>query len=495
MKLLDLLADIDVLEWHADPDLEISAVSSDSRKITKGAAFVALKGLKSDGRDYIPAALEKGAVVSICQDRPEGTVPYVLLPSTREALSPILSNFYGHPEKSFGRIIGITGTNGKTTTSFMLKAIFEKAGHKTGLIGTTKYLVGNEEYQVDGSAAFLTTPDPELLFSLFDAMRSAKVDTVIMEASSHALAFHKLNGIPFDYGIFTNLTQDHIDFHKTMEEYQEAKKKLFQVAKVGFFNLDDPSFSQMTKDVFSRVQTYSVKSEKADYVAEKILFHDDRGIRYLIRSPEGREEIYLPIPGFFNVYNSLAASSVALECGIPFSIVANALEEMSGVKGRIERIPTETPFSVFIDFAHTPDALKNILTTLRGFTKGRLITLFGCGGDRDKGKRPLMGNIACKMSDFVIVTSDNSRSEKKEDIIADILEGVRDENTPYVAITERTEAIHYAIDHAKEGDVILLAGKGHEEYEIDQNGKHDYSEKKIVLDYIGENYGNETHTC
>ncbi|MBR7164635.1 MAG: UDP-N-acetylmuramoyl-L-alanyl-D-glutamate--2,6-diaminopimelate ligase, partial [Clostridia bacterium] len=233
MKLLELMRDISVLEWHAEPDAEVASVSSDSRKITEGAAFVALKGLKVDGRDWIPSAMEKGAVVVICQEAPEIQVPYVLVEDARAILPRILSNLYDHPEKSFRRIIGITGTNGKTTTSFMLKAIFDAAGHKTGLIGTTKYLVLNEEYQVDKSAAFLTTPDPELLFELFNAMRRADVDTVIMETSSHALAFGKLAGIEFDYGIFTNLTQDHIDFHKTMEAYLEAKKKLFQVAKVG----------------------------------------------------------------------------------------------------------------------------------------------------------------------------------------------------------------------------------------------------------------------
>lgn len=486
MKLLELMGEIPVLEWHADPDTQVTSVSSDSRKITSGAAFVALKGLKVDGRAWIPSAMEKGAVVVICQEIPEIQVPYILLEDARAALPLLLSNLYNHPEKSFRRIIGVTGTNGKTTTSFMLKAIFDAAGHKTGLIGTTKYLVLNEEYQVDKSAAFLTTPDPELLFELFVAMRNAEVDTVIMEASSHALTFGKLGGIEFDYGIFTNLTQDHIDFHKTMEAYLEAKKKLFQVAKVGVFNMDDPAFSKITDGATSRVVTYSAKCEKANYLCEEVLFHQPNGIRYLIRSPQGRGEVELPIPGSFNVYNSLAATAVAMECGIPVSIVETALSKMDGVKGRIERIPTDTPYSVFIDFAHTPDALENILTTLRGFTKGRLVTLFGCGGDRDRTKRPIMGRIACEKSDFVIVTSDNCRTEKKDAIIADILEGVRNQGTDYVAITDRTEAIHYAIDHAQPGDVILLAGKGHEEYEIDENGKHDYSEKNIVLEYVGE---------
>lgn len=485
MKLTELLENISVLEMHADPETEIRSVSSDSRKISENAAFVCLSGLKQDGRSYIPSAFEKGAVLAICEKAPDGEYPYVLVDDARAALPVLLSNLYSHPEKSFQRIIGITGTNGKTTTSFMLKSIFEAAGHKTGLIGTTKYLVDNEEYKVDKNAAFLTTPDPELLFALFDAMRSKGVDTVIMEASSHALALKKLTGVPFDLGIFTNLTQDHIDFHKTMDEYLQAKKNLFYVAKEGIFNGDDPAFDSITNGVTASVTSYG-ENENCDYRVSKLLSHSDRGIQYLLEEKGKEFEISLLVSGEFNVYNSLAAISAARKCGIAMEDVQKGLRMMEGVKGRIERIPTDTPYSVFIDFAHTPDALENILTTLRGFTKGRLITLFGCGGDRDRTKRPLMGEIACKKSDFVIVTSDNCRSEKKEDIIRDILVGVENKGTPFVAITDRTEAIQFAIDHAQEGDVILLAGKGHEEYEIDNTGKHDYFEKKIVLEYIGD---------
>ena len=484
MKLQELLAGIPVKEMHADPEIEISGVFSDSRKILPGAAFVCLKGLSVDGRDYLPVALEKGAVAAICQEAPATKIPYVLVENTREALPLLLSNLYQHPERSFSRIIGITGTNGKTTTSFMLKAIFEEGGCKTGLIGTTKYLIGDEEYPVDPKDALLTTPDPELLFRLFAAMREKKVDTVIMEASSHALALKKLTGIPFDLGVFTNLTQDHLDFHKSMEEYLEAKKALFRVAKKGIFNADDPSFEKISRGC-DAIVTYSAR-RAAHYQATKILSHNEKGISYQLTDPQGKREVSVPVPGFFTVYNSLAAIAAARESGVAWDAILKALSRMDGVKGRIERIPTRTPYSVFIDFAHTPDALQNILSTLRDFTKGRLVTLFGCGGDRDKKKRPIMGRIACQMSDFVIVTSDNSRSEKKEDIIRDILEGVKDAGCEYVAITDRTEAIHYAIDHAREGDVILLAGKGHEEYEIDQNGKHSYSERNIVLDYIGE---------
>ncbi|MBR2634210.1 MAG: UDP-N-acetylmuramoyl-L-alanyl-D-glutamate--2,6-diaminopimelate ligase [Clostridia bacterium] len=486
MRLEEILSGIAVLENGADPDLEITSISSDSRKMEKGSAFVCLKGLKVDGSVWIPSAVEKGAVVAICSQKPAFEVPYVVVEDPRAALPLMLSNFYSHPEKSFQRMIGITGTNGKTSTSMMLKAIFDAAGHKTGLIGTTKYLVGNEEYPVDPSAAFLTTPDPELLYSLFTVMRAAGVDTVIMEASSHALALQKLNGITFDIAIFTNLTQDHLDFHQTPEEYAKAKKKLFYAAKVGILNMDDPWFARMSSEIPARVVSYSARSEKADYYREETLSSDDKGICYLLKAPEYREEVTLSIPGNFTVYNSLAAVAAATECGIPFAVIDRGLRSLAGVAGRIERIPTDTPYSVFIDFAHTPDAMENILTTLRGFTRGRLLVLFGCGGDRDRTKRPLMGKIACRLGDLAIITSDNCRSEKREDIIRDILVGVTEEGYQnYVTVTDRAEAIRFALREAREGDVILLAGKGHEEYEIDENGKHSFSERNIVMETIG----------
>lgn len=485
MKLYDLLSGIPYLTATASLETPITSVCSDSRKITPGAAFVCLKGLKVDGRVWIPSSFEKGAVVAICQEKPEGDEPYVLVEDTRAALPLLLSNFYSHPEQSFRRIIGITGTNGKTTTSFMMKAIFDAAGCKTGLIGTTKYLVGDEVFPVDQKDALLTTPDPELLFRLFAAMRDAGVDTVIMETSSHALALKKLTGVPFDLGVFTNLTQDHIDFHKTMEEYLESKKGLFRVAKKGIFNADDPAFDSITKDILSSVTTYSAKKD-SDFCAKELLSHDDKGIAYRLVTEEGERDIRVSVPGSFTVYNSLAAIATARSEGISWEAIEGALSTMEGVKGRIERVPTNTPYSVFIDFAHTPDALENILKNLREFTKGRLITLFGCGGDRDKTKRPIMGQIACRLSDFVIITSDNCRSENKEDIIADIVVGAKGSGCDFTTVTDRTEAIRYALSIAREGDVILLAGKGHEEYEIDQTGKHFYSEKQIVLETIGE---------
>ena len=484
MQIKELFRKIPILSKNVPDELEISSIWSDSRKVEKGSAFVCLKGMKYDGRIWIDSALENGAAVAVVEDLPEKDIPYVQVADTRSALPTLLAEIYHHPEESFDRILAVTGTNGKTTTSFMLKRIFDRTGHKTGLIGTTKYLIGDEEYKTNRFDAFLTTPDPELFFALLSAMREKKVDTVIMEASSHALALKKLTGIHFNVAIFSNLTQDHIDFHKTMDEYLAAKKRLFFQADTGVFNADDPHFDAITSGVPCKVLSYSALKE-ADFQAESPSYTEPDGVRYRFCGKDFSIPVFVGIPGKFSVYNSLAALSGAVAAGIDPEEACRALAGMEGVKGRIEKIPVKAPFSVFIDFAHTPDALENILKTLREFTKGRLITLFGCGGDRDKTKRPIMGGIACRLSDFVIVTSDNCRSEKKEDIIRDILEGVP-EGAAHRVIVDRTEAIQWALKFAREGDVILLAGKGHEEYEIDENGKREYSERKIVMKEMGE---------
>ena len=484
MKASEIFEGIPLLRSVEDLSIEIAGITCDSRKVKPGFAFVCLPGQHVDGRRFIPDAIMAGAVLMVCEKPPEENVPFVLVEDARHALPLMLQNFYHHPEASFQRMIAITGTNGKTTTSFMLKSIFDHAGCKTGLIGTTKYLIGDQEVPLGARDALLTTPDPELLYTLFSRMRDAKVDTVIMEASSHALALQKLSGLFFDVAIFTNLTQDHLDFHEDMDSYLQAKKSLFSMARVGLFNCDDPHFGAMASGVPARVCTFSPRGMKADFSAIQVLSHTAQGICFLMRDGEKDCKVSVPIPGEFTVSNALGAIGAARLCGLDTETILKALQEMHGVKGRIERILTDTPYSVFIDFAHTPDALENILSTLRGFTKGRLICLFGCGGDRDRTKRPMMGRIACAMSDYVIITSDNSRTEKKEAIIEDILNGVRDTSTPYTVIPDRTEAIRFALTHARKDDVILLAGKGHEEYEIDQTGKHPYSERKIVMEII-----------
>jgi len=487
IQLLSGVSDrLELVENRLKSSCEVTGVVSDTKKIKKGNVFVCIKGASFDAHEFAADAIRAGACFAVAERPLDESIPHIVVKSTRRALPLLLSSFYGFPEKSFKRVIGITGTNGKTSTSYMLKNIFEAAGYKTGLIGTMKYLVGNEEYKCDKSGAFLTTPDSELLFALMDEMRRKDVDVLIMEVSSHSLALDKVCSMHFDDAIFTNLTVDHLDFHKTMEAYRQAKKKLFAMADTGFFNNDDPSSAEMMKNSPCRCVTYGAKGNEADFTAKNIRLKGAEGIEYELLAQGLIFRIKLPIPGNFSVYNSLAAASCALDCGILPGVIAGALANMEHVRGRIERVPIDAPYSVFIDFAHTPDALENVLNTIKGFAEGRIITLFGCGGDRDKTKRPVMAKIAADMSDFVIVTSDNSRTEEKEAIIKDILVGMENVKTPYVSITDRTEAIKYAMDMAEKDDVILLAGKGHEEYEIDKTGKHPYSEKNIVTEYAAK---------
>jgi len=462
--------------------VEITGVTSDSKNIASGNIFVCLKGARFDGHDFAAEAIERGAAM-VAAERPlDESIPHIVVPDTRKALPILLSAFYSEPEKSFKHMIGITGTNGKTSTSYMLKRIFEEAGYKTGLIGTMRYLIGDEEYKVDESKAFLTTPDPELLFTLFNEMRSGGVEILIMEVSSHSLQLDKLYGVDFDSGIFTNLTRDHLDFHKTFDAYRDAKAKLFNKCSHGYFNSDDEATKRIMETATCTKVTYGIDSD-ADIKPFDILLNGAEGIEYSIMYKGERMDISLPIPGRFTVYNSLSAISCALGFGIGKDIICRALSSMSPVGGRIEKVDIDTDFSVFIDFAHTPDALENVLNTVRGFAKGRIITLFGCGGDRDRTKRPIMADVAARLSDKVIVTSDNSRTEDKQRIIDDILQGFDKDYKGYTVIVDRTSAIKHAMDIAQKDDVIILAGKGHEEYEIDITGKHPYSEKNIVIEH------------
>ncbi len=487
MLLRELLKGLNVIETNADLDCEISAVCSDTGKITKGCAFVCIKGMRFDAHRKAGEAVQSGAAAVICQSPVDPSLPYVMVKDTRQANALLHSNFSGKPQDSFRWVIGLTGTNGKTSTSYMIKAILEEAGYKTGLVGTMKYLVGDKEYPIDSSGAVLTTPDPEILFPLLSEMKEEQVEVLIMEASSHALKLNKLAGIRFDVGIFTNLTQDHLDFHEGMEDYLASKQKLFAVSDLAVVNYDDPGFEKIVKNIPCDLVSFSGgENNGADFVAKNVRFKGAEGVEYELLCSDDIFRIRLPIPGQFSVNNSLAAAACALKLGVAPEVIVAALARMDNVKGRIERVKIDAPYSVFIDFAHTPDALENVIRTLRQFATGRIITLFGCGGDRDRKKRPLMGSIAAALSDYVVVTSDNSRSEEKKDIIRDILEGMKDAPCAYKVIEDRSEAIRYAMDIALEGDVILLAGKGHEEYEIDKNGKRYYSEREVVCDYYGK---------
>ena len=480
MKLRELLKDIPVLETNADPELEISAVAYDSRKVSPGSLFAAISGFASDGNRFIPMAMEKGAAAVLTAKKPEGDIPYVLVENDRLALALASANYFCHPAKSM-TMVGITGTNGKTSVTLLLKQVLESClGAKVGLIGTMANMIGQESIPTER-----TTPESYELQSLFARMRDAGCTHVVMEVSSHALALERVGGVHFHVAAFTNLTEDHLDFHKTMDAYCDAKAELLRRCDQAVVNADDPYAGRMIAAAACPVLTTSVAG-KADLIARNPRLLSD-GVSFEAVSEEGTVEVSLPIPGRFTVYNALTVLASARQLGISLADCAHALSHASGVKGRIEVVPTPgMPYTVLVDYAHTPDGLENILTSVRDFCQGRLISVFGCGGDRDPIKRPIMGEIGVKYSDFAIITSDNPRTEDPMAIIRDIEKGVKKEHGEYIVIEDRRQAIRYAMDIAKKNDIIVLAGKGHETYQDIGGHKTHLDEREEVAAHLRE---------
>ncbi len=476
MKLQELLRGVAVKSSTAADDLEIREVRYDSRAVQQGDLFVAIRGFATDGHQYIGKALEQGAAAVVCEEAPAG-VPAVVVENARQALAEIAANRFGHPADSMV-MLGVTGTNGKTTTTYLVKHMLEAAGHKVGLIGTNQNLIGEEVIETER-----TTPESYELHALFARMRDAGCTHVIMEVSSHSLVLDRVYGIRFAVGAFTNLTQDHLDFHKTMEEYRKAKAMLFAISDKGVINLDDPAAKAMLADAKCPCMTFSCDKDAADLTAKNIRLHAD-GVEFVATTKGDLARVKLPIPGHFSVENALAALGMVLQAGMPLADAARALATATGVKGRVEVVPTNTDYTVLIDYAHTPDGVENVLRAVRGFAKGRVIALFGCGGDRDRTKRPKMGKIAADLADFCVVTSDNPRTEDPKAIIDDILEGMQGTKTPMQVIVDRPEAIHWALAHAKKDDVIVLMGKGHETYQEVNHVKHHMDEREIVADFF-----------
>nr|WP_297283199.1 UDP-N-acetylmuramoyl-L-alanyl-D-glutamate--2,6-diaminopimelate ligase [uncultured Agathobaculum sp.] len=476
MKLQELLRGVAVKSSTAADDLEIREVRYDSRAVQAGDLFVAIRGFATDGHQYISKALEQGAVAVVCEEAPAG-VPAVVVENARQALAEIAANRFGHPADSMV-MLGVTGTNGKTTTTYLVKHMLEDAGHKVGLIGTNQNLIGDEVIETER-----TTPESYELHALFARMRDAGCTHVIMEVSSHSLVLDRVYGIPFAVGAFTNLTQDHLDFHKTMEEYRKAKAMLFAISKKGVINLDDDAAQAMLADAKCPCMTFSCEKDAADLTAKNIRLHAD-GVEFVATTKGELARVKLPIPGHFSVENALAALGMVLQTGMPLADAARSLATATGVKGRVEVVPTDTDYTVLIDYAHTPDGVENVLRAVRGFAKGRVIALFGCGGDRDRTKRPKMGEIAADLADFCVVTSDNPRTEDPKAIIDDILEGMQGTKTPMEVIVDRPEAIHWALAHAKKDDVIVLMGKGHETYQEINHVKHHMDEREIVASFF-----------
>lgn len=456
-------------------DREISFITDNSENVTSSSLFVCIKGARGDGHKYGMEAARKGAVI-VCEHS-IGVRDEIIVKDTRRAYADFCGAFFANPARRM-KLIGITGTNGKTTTAFLLKNIFEKNGHKCGLVGTVQDMAGDTVFYSER-----TTPDSFELNCLFSKMVKRGCEYCIMEVSSQALSQGRVDGLSFDCAVFTNLTQDHIDYHGTFENYAKAKKKLFSMCRKGIINIDDEKGLYMTDGEKCQTVTYSLLDDSADYTAKNIV-QKSSGTEYEIIHKNKSIKVVLGIPGLFSVYNSLAAIVCASQEGVSIEKAAQALKDSKGVKGRAEVVPTNRDFTVIIDYAHTPDGLENILKTIKGFAKRRIITVFGCGGDRDKSKRSVMGKIASELSDYLIVTSDNPRSENPQEIIKDILKGCKSAEITVETIENRRKAIERALAIGEKDDIILLAGKGHETYQILGDKKIHFDEREIVSEYL-----------
>ena len=481
MILKSLLKGLDYEVIKGNEESKVQNIRYDNRKIEQGDAFVCVKGFKVDGHSFIGDAIKKGAKTLIVQEdvSVQEDITIIKVRDTRKALAIMSSNYFGNPKDKL-KIIGITGTNGKTTSAFIIKSILEKAGFMTGLIGTIANYIGNKK--VD---AVRTTPESYELHELFKNMVDAGVEYCVMEVSSHSLELDRVYGVQFEEGIFTNLTRDHLDFHKTFENYYNAKFKLFERSNHSIINLDDPYGANIVKDIEERgvktkVSTFSIEKE-SDFKAFEIKSHSN-GSEFKVNL-ESIEEFSINIPGEYNIYNSLGCIICAYNSNIPMDKIKEGLSDVV-IPGRCELVAKEKnlPYSIIIDYAHTPDGLENILSTVKAFTKNRMISVFGCGGDRDKVKRPQMGKIGCELSDIAIITSDNPRSEEPMDIINDIVKPLNYDN--FVIEVNRKEAIRKAMNMALEGDVIVIAGKGHETYQILKDETIHFDEREVVYDIL-----------
>ncbi len=474
MKLGELLKDAGVIRMNADPETEVDLPRYDSRQVCPGDVFVAIEGFEQDGNRFIPSALERGAVCCITQTEPKDDIPYVLVSSARRALAVMAANRFDHPAKKL-KMIGVTGTNGKTTVTYLMASVLEKVlGAKVGLIGTTGNRIGDMFLPSER-----TTPESSDLQELLARMADEGCEYVVMEVSSHALCLERVAEIPFKAGIFTNLTQDHLDFHVTMDNYLEAKSRLFSICETGIINADDERSQRLLSLAKCPCITYSPSGKAADIFAlDHEMFSDS--VSYTMNDGDSKTAVRVPIPGQFTVENSLAVLSCCKALGIDIAEAARAIESAKGVPGRMEVVPGSKGFTVLIDYAHTPDALENVLRAAKKIARGRVSVLFGCGGDRDRTKRPIMGELGVRMADYAYITSDNPRTEEPQAIIDDIVAGVKSPKERYCVICDRREAIRTAILNAEENEILILAGKGHETYQIIGKEKTHLDEREEV---------------
>lgn len=459
---------------------DITGIAYDSRKVSEGNVFICIKGYETDGHRFAASAVENGAAAIIAEDEIDVSVPVMYVKNSRRTMAELACRFYGNPASKFS-LVGITGTNGKTTSTYLVKSILETAGKRVGIIGTNQNIIGDKVLLTKSTTP--TTPNALELQQLFTEMVNNGAQYVVMEVSSHALELDRVYGCKFDVGVFTNLTQDHLDFHKTMENYFNAKAKLFDISEKGVVNYDDESGKRIyEKGACADIMRVGL-GEECDLRAENISF-SSRGADFDMVYGGKAYKTHIQIPGEFSVYNAICAAGAALQLGIDIETVIKGLANAVGVLGRVEVVPTDTDYTVIIDYAHTPDGLENIINCVKGFAEGRTITVFGCGGDRDSAKRAVMGEIAGRLSDYSIITSDNPRTEDPEKIVRMIEEGMKKTDGEYILITDRREAIGYALDMAKKGDVIILAGKGQETYQIIGKEKFDFDERIEVYKHL-----------
>lgn len=480
MKLNELLDGLKTLDVSGDTACEVTGIVYDSRRAVPGSLFVALSGEKTDGASYIEDAVMRGAVAVVSQTpcASGGNFPCIQVADARAALARLAGKFYGDPSQRLCTV-GITGTNGKTTVSFMLRQIFKAAGRRPGLIGTVRYEIGDRVIP-----AARTTPESADLQAMLAQMDRAGCDSAIMEVSSHALAQHRVDAILYDAAVFTNLTQDHLDYHGTLEEYFNVKSRLFnQIARFAIINIDDPWGKRLleSKKFLQGLISYGFEADATVRGINPV--SDTNGSRMQVISPWGEASISLKLIGHFNLYNALAACSAAAALGIPLEIIAKALAEMECVPGRLEPVGNKKGRRVFVDYAHTDDALLNVLKTLREITSGKLIVVFGCGGNRDKGKRALMGKVAARLADYSVITNDNPRNEVPEKIAADIAVGF-DSERKYEIVLDRKAAIARGLELTGKKDILLIAGKGHETYQEFNGAIFPFDDREAVREAL-----------
>ncbi len=460
-------------------DIDITGIAYDSRNALPGNLFVCIKGYETDGHKYAEAAVKNGAIAIVAQEKIDVDVPVLYVENSRRMIAELACRFYHNPSKRFN-LIGVTGTNGKTTITYLVKSILDEAGKCVGIIGTNQNIIGDKVLVTQSTTP--TTPNALELQQLFSEMAQSEAEYVVMEVSSHALELDRVHGCHFKTGIFTNLTRDHLDFHGTMENYLAAKAKLFNMCDSGVVNFDDAGGRKIAANAPCDILKAGM-GEECDLRAENVRINA-RGTDFDMIYKGTKYPMHIRIPGKFSVYNAICAAGAAINLGIDMKTIQDGLAAAAGVLGRVEVVPTNTDYTVIIDYAHTPDGLENIISCVKEFAKGRVITLFGCGGDRDNTKRPIMGEIAGQLSDFSIITSDNPRTEDPEKIVRQIEDGMKKSGGDYILITDRRKAIAYALDNAKKDDVIILAGKGQETYQIIGKEKHDFDERVVVYEHL-----------